>query len=296
MSEFQGVSAAAITPRGREGEIDLGAILELMDHLSRNGARGILLFGAAGEYPAFSASDRSRVLLLAAKRSRVPVLAGVGAASFDESLGLARDAADAGIAAVLVPPPFFFHYAQDEIREFYLQFAAEAGRGARIFLCNQPEGCTPIAPETAAELLATGLFAGLIDAGAAPDAYRAVRESLPFSLIRESDEDFVASRLNGMGLISRLACAVPELARALDDALCARRGAADALNAALQELATWAARFPQPVIAKVATGLRGLKTGPLAVPLSPSRQRELDRFREWFRAWLPAMKRLCADA
>ena len=47
---------------------------------------------------------------------------------------------------------------------------------------------------------------------------------------------------------------------------------------------------------EISTGLRGLKVGPLAVPLSPRKQRELDEFREWFRGWLPAVKRLCAGA
>ena len=102
---------------------------ELIDHLCKAGIRGIVLFGAAGEYPSFTADERARVLYLAVKRSRAPILAGVGSASFDASVSLAREARDAGAAGLLLPPPFFFRYGQDEIREFYLQFAAEAGKG-----------------------------------------------------------------------------------------------------------------------------------------------------------------------
>ena len=195
-----------------------------------------------------------------------------------------------------MPPPFFFRYGQEEIREFYLQFAAEAGKGSRIFLGNDPEGSSPIAPETAKDLLETGLFAGIADSSHAPDFYSALRETLPFHLLRESDETFVADRRAGASVISRAACAVPELAVALDAALCGNGSSLDRLNNCLQEFAAWAARFPQPVIARVATGLRGLKTGPLAVPLSPRKQRDLDEFREWFRGWLPAVKRLCAGS
>jgi 4-hydroxy-tetrahydrodipicolinate synthase len=296
MSEFQGVSAAAITPRGKAGEIDLGAVLDLIDHLCKAGIRGIVLFGAAGEYPSFTSEERARVLCLGVKRSRAPILAGVGSASFDASVALAREARDAGAAGLLLPPPFFFRYGQEEIREFYLQFAAEAGKGARIFLSNDPEGSSPIAPETAKDLLETGLFAGLADTGHLPDTYAALRASFPFHLLRESDETFVASRLDGASVISRAACAVPELAVALDGALCADPSRRDLLNGCLQEFAAWAARFPQPVIARAAVGLRGLKTGPPAVPLSPRKQRELDEFREWFRTWLPAVKRLCAGS
>ena len=152
-------SAPPPSHRGAEdGEIDLGAVLELIDHLCKAGIRGILMFGAAGEYPSFSADERARVLYLAVKRSRAPILAGVGSASFDASSGSPGEARDAGAAGLLLPPPFFFRYGQDEIREFYLQFAAEAGKGARIFISNDPEGCSPIAPETAKDLLQTGLF------------------------------------------------------------------------------------------------------------------------------------------
>jgi 4-hydroxy-tetrahydrodipicolinate synthase len=294
MSEFQGVSAAAITPRGKDGEIDLGAVLELIDHLCKAGIRGIVLFGAAGEYPAFPAEERSRVLYLAVKRSRAPILAGVGSASFDGSVGLAREARDAGAAGLLVPPPFFFRYGQDEIREFYMQFAAEAGKGARIFISNDPDGSSPVAPETAKDLLETGLFCGLADGGRLPDTYAAVREALPFRLLRDCDDTFVQDRLGGAGVISRAACAVPELAVALDHALCIQKSGWEPLDECLREFAAWEARFPEPLIARAATGLRGLKTGAAAIPLSSRKQRELDQFREWFRGWLPAVKRLCA--
>jgi hypothetical protein len=46
----------------------------------------------------------------------------------------------------------------------------------------------------------------------------------------------------------------------------------------------------------LATGLRGLKTGPLAVPLSPQQQKDLDAFRDWFQRWLPAVRKLSANA
>ena len=64
----------------------------------------------------------------------------------------------------------------------------------------------------------------------------------------------------------------------------------------LQEFHAWETRFAQPVILKVAAELRGLKVGPLPVPVSPERGRVLDEFRDWFRAWLPAVKKLSAHA
>ena len=68
------------------------------------------------------------------------------------------------------------------------------------------------------------------------------------------------------------------------------------LDGVLREFLKWADRFPQPTIVKVATGLRGLKTGPRPIPLSPDKESLLAEFREWFKDWLPAVKKMSANA
>jgi 4-hydroxy-tetrahydrodipicolinate synthase len=108
MTEDYGVIVAALTPRGRKGDLDFGAAFELIDHLCAAHVRGIALFTAAGEYPAFSLEERTRVVYLAAKRSRVPLYAGVGLIGLDDSLSLAREARHAGAEGVFLPPPHFF--------------------------------------------------------------------------------------------------------------------------------------------------------------------------------------------
>ena len=73
-----GVNVAAITPRrAREVEVDLGAMLELVDFLCAQQVQGITLFGTTGEFVHFTIEERSRYVALLAKRSRVPVMANV---------------------------------------------------------------------------------------------------------------------------------------------------------------------------------------------------------------------------
>jgi dihydrodipicolinate synthase/N-acetylneuraminate lyase len=163
MSGIPGLVAAAVTPRNSSEEIDFGAAFELLDFLSRAGVDGIALFTATGEYPSLAAGERSRLLYLAVKRSRAPLFAGIGSATLDGSLSLAREARDAGAAALLLPPPHFFRYEQDDLREFYLQFAAHAGSGSPVYIVNTPEFTSTIEPETLRELLASGFFAGVAD-------------------------------------------------------------------------------------------------------------------------------------
>jgi dihydrodipicolinate synthase/N-acetylneuraminate lyase len=253
MSGIAGLIAAAVTPRNRHQEIDFGAAFELVDFLSRAGVQGIALFSAAGEYPSLAADERARLLYLAVKRSRAPLFAGIGAATLDSSLSLAHQACDAGAAAVLLPPPHFFRYEQDDIREFYLQFAANAGSGLPIYIVDTPEFTTAIEPETLRDLLATGRFAGVANT------------------------------------ISEVACAVPELTVAL-------RGDAAALDARVREFTAWARQFPATVALKQALTLRGLKTGPFHVPLTPAKRLKLNEFGEWFQGWLGEVKRIAAHA
>ncbi len=241
--KLPGPIAAAITPRNTHGEIDFGAAFELIDFLCRGGVRGIALSTPAGEYASLAPEERSRLIYLAAKRSRAPIYAGVGAATLDGALTLAREARDGGAKALLLPPPHGFAYGQDDIREFYLQFAGQAGAGIPIYLMDAPGLATPISKETAEELVATGRFAGVAD------------------------------------FLDEAACAAPELVVA-------------GMSSELSELVRWIGEFPAPVAVKTAVAMRGIKTGPLAAPLTAAKQGRLEEFRAWFAGLLPAGKKL----
>ena len=248
-----GVIAAAVTPRNRHEEVDFAAGFELIDFLWRGGVNGIALFTAYGEYASLASADRARFLCLAVKRSRIPVYAGIGAATLDAALGLARDARDAGADALLLPPPHGFAYQQDDLREFYVQFAAHAEDLPPVYLADSRGLCSPIEPETAAELVASGDFAGVAD------------------------------------FLSEAACAVPELIVRLQT----RDTAAETM---LCDFEYWMDEFPATVAIKTALNLRGIKTGPLTIPLTARKRRRLDDFRAWFTAWLPAAKKLAVHA
>src|ERR1043166_2582991 len=292
--EDHGIIAAALTPRGKRGDLDFGAAFEVLDLLSKARVQGILLFSATGEYPAFGIEERTRLLYLAAKRSRAPLFAGVGAVSLDDSLSLTREAWSAGVERGFLPPPHFYRYRQGEIREVYPQFASQTPKGMAGDISNTPGVTTPVDAATSIELLATGLFAGIEDPGAGNECF--ARQA--YAWLAGDDSTAAQSRaLGANGVVSGAASAVPELVLALDCAVRTGNGDETArLDGMLQEFQSWTKRFAQPVILKVAAELRGLKMGPLPVPVSAEHQRVLDEFRAWFQGWLPAVKRLAAHA
>ncbi len=301
MATIGGVNVAAITPRREGPEIDLSAAFELLDFLSGTGISGIALLGSTGEFTHFSIEERSRLVKLGVKRSRVPVIAGVSHSTTDGTILLGREAIEAGAAALLVMPPQFFRYSQAEVRDFYLRFADQAGNGAPLLLYNIPQFTTGIDPDTAIELLATGAYAGIKDSSGSWANFtrlNAARQQSPFILLAGNDVMFTPARMAGAdGVISGLASAVPELLVALDRAImCGKRDIALRLDARLHEFIREVDRFAAPVGVREAAAVRGIKPGPHAIAPGPEQARALAEYREWFKGWLPDVIKECKHA
>jgi 4-hydroxy-tetrahydrodipicolinate synthase len=303
MAGVCGVNVAAITPRRAGSEMDLAAVFELLDFFGRSGVNGVSLMGATGEFVHFDLEERARLITLAVKRSRVPVIPGVGHSTLDGAVLLAREAAAAGAVGVLLMPPYFYRYSQEEVREFYLCFARELQGAAPVFLYNIPAFTNEIACDTALELLATGLFAGIKDSGGKWEDFERLKAARDggarrFTLLAGDDALYRRARDAGAdGVVSGAACAVPELMVALDRSIMAGRGeAADRMEGRLEELLGWLRRFPTPAGIREALRLRGLRTGPGAAPLGEAGKAQMAEFREWFQGWLPAVLREAAGA
>jgi 4-hydroxy-tetrahydrodipicolinate synthase len=295
------ISVAAVTPHRDAGyRADLGATLDLVDYLCAAGVHGIALLGSTGEFLHLSLDDRAHLVRLAVKRSRVPVIAGVTHSTFDGTVYLAEQAAEAGAAAVLVMPPYFFPYAQSEICEFYLRLAGRIAGAIPIFLYNIPFFSSPISLETSCSLLSTGSFAGIKDSSGDFDQFlklKALQASAPFTFLVGNDVIFTRARTQGAdGGVSGVACALPELMLSLDQAIqAADTEKVQRLEHRLQEFIEWLNRFPTPAGTREATTARGLKVGPLAVPLSPELRKEMAAFLGWFREWLPEVLKECGE-
>jgi len=289
---FTGINVAAVTPHGKRGdEPDIAVTLDLIDFLCAAGVQGITLLGSTGEFVNLDSNDRVRLAYLAVKRSRVPVLAGVSHSTLDGALALGREATAAGAAGLLVMPPYFFRYGQPEIREFYLRFAEEIGHAAPLYLYNIPVFTSAIAAETAMELLSSGHFSGIKDSSGDWEYFERLlghAQEHAFTLLVGHDSIFARARVAGAdGIISGVACAVPELLLALDRAIQEQAAPEiERLDARLRDFVQRIERFPTPVGIKAALSVRGIKTGHLATPLGRETRAALDEFREWFRGWM----------
>ncbi len=292
-----GVYAAAVTPHRIEGhEADYGAMLELVDHLAQGGANGICLLGATGEFLHVKQAERIRLVHLAVKRSRVPILAGVSHSTLDGAIELGDEAVGSGAQGLLLMPPHFYRYGPAEITEFYLRFADQVQGGVPLLLYNIPQFSNGIPIDCARELLLSGAYAGIKDSSGDQDyldALLALKAKHDFTLMIGSDRLLVKGiRAGASGVVSGVASALPELISQLY--ACVKVNDADGTaywEQKLNEFIVWIERFPAPVGIKVATAVRGLKVGPPSVPLAPANALLLKDFEIWLQGWLPGTLR-----
>jgi dihydrodipicolinate synthase/N-acetylneuraminate lyase len=153
---IEGIVPPMLTPMLDRDTLDIAGLERLVEHIIAGGVHGLFILGTTGEAPSLSYKLRreliERVCRLVA--GRVPVLAGVTDTSFVESLAMAGYAADHGVDAVVLAPPYYFPAGQPELGE-YLHHLVDACP-LPVFLYNMPSMTKlVIEPETVRHL--TGL-------------------------------------------------------------------------------------------------------------------------------------------
>jgi 4-hydroxy-tetrahydrodipicolinate synthase len=115
---WDGVLPAITTPFTPAGDVDHAFLAEHARWMLDAGCRGVVALGSLGETATLSAAEKSAVLrtLVQALQGRAPVVAGVAALSTPEACALARAAADAGCAGLMVLPPYVYSTDWREMR------------------------------------------------------------------------------------------------------------------------------------------------------------------------------------
>ena len=107
MEQLHGVCTIALTPFTEDGDVDEGGIASLSSLYLDAGVHGVTVLGIMGEAHKLSDAERTGVMrgYLRAVEDRVPVIVGCSAPATRVAIGRAREAEEAGAAAVMVAPP-----------------------------------------------------------------------------------------------------------------------------------------------------------------------------------------------
>ncbi len=133
-----GIIPPLVTPLQARDKLDEPGLERLVEHVLGGGVSGLFVLGTTGEGPSLSYRLRRELVERVCRQvgQRVPVLVAVTDTAFVESVNLARYAADAGAAAVVVAPPYYLPEGQPELLEYLDHLLPELS--LPLFLYNMP--------------------------------------------------------------------------------------------------------------------------------------------------------------
>ncbi|MDA8387507.1 MAG: 4-hydroxy-tetrahydrodipicolinate synthase [Nitrospiraceae bacterium] len=219
---FEGSMVAIVTPF-KKGKIDEKAFAGLVNWQIEQGTQAIIPCGTTGESATLDYDEHYRVIELAVKtaKGRVPVIAGTGANSTDETIMMTEKAVSLKADGALLVAPYYNKPTQQGI---YLHYKAVSGavKGFPLLLYNVPgRTALNILPETVARLSEIRNIVGIKEAtGDMKQASEIIRLcGSGFTVL--SGDDFTTLpmyALGGRGAISVTANVAPGLEAAMWDA------------------------------------------------------------------------------
>lgn len=136
---FSGIIPPMVTPLLSDNlSLDLEGVKHLVEHLVSGGVHGIFILGTTGESTSLSYKTREQLIVESCKavNGRVPVFVGITDTSIEESVNLASIAQNAGAAAVVAAPPYYYGLGQEELFKYYWSLADQVS--LPLFWYNMP--------------------------------------------------------------------------------------------------------------------------------------------------------------
>ena len=217
----------AVTPLLPDGELDLKSCEKLYRHLIHGGVDGILILGSIGEFFGLTTEQKQRLICYAAEviNDSVELIVGTTSMIFEEILELSNFALSHGANAVMVIPPYYFHFTEDSIFDYYDRLASSIN--GNLYLYNFPDrtgyDITPAVVRRLVEKHANiiGIKDTLGGVDHTRELIKQVRPIRPdFRIYSGFDDNFAHNVLcGGNGCISGLSNLYPELTSAWAAAL-----------------------------------------------------------------------------
>lgn len=149
---FKGVISALITPFNN-GQVDVDALKRLINYQIEGGIDGIVPCGTTGESATLTHDEHKKVIETCVRHvdGRVPVIAGTGSNSTNESVSLTRFAKECGADGALLITPYYNKPTQEGLIRHYETVADAVD--IPIVLYNVPgRTAVDMLPETIANL------------------------------------------------------------------------------------------------------------------------------------------------
>jgi len=144
LSPLRGIVPPMVTPLNVDHSLDIAGLEKLINHMLEGGVKGLFILGTTGEGPSLPYPLRHQIIDETCRivASRVPVLVCITDTIFSESVRLAKKAHEAGAAAVVAAPPYYFPLNDTDLYQYIEQLSAALP--LPLLMYNIP-GCTKTA-------------------------------------------------------------------------------------------------------------------------------------------------------
>lgn len=260
--------APTITLFRQDGTMDFESQEKLFDNLIEKGMDGILVEGSSSEFFAMPMDQRRKMAEFSIEKvnHRVKLIIGTSNMVADEIIDFSNFCLDAGADAVMILPPYYFHFGAGELLHYYDHLANQIH--GNIYIYNFPDntGYT-IPPETVLQLTKLhSNIVGIKDTIPGMDHTRelikVVKSQVPsFEIYSGYDDNFAHNVLaGGNGCIAALSNVVPEICAAWVRAFRENdmEGVVNGQRAIDRMMDLYAIRSPFLPVMKEAVKLRGL--------------------------------------
>jgi 4-hydroxy-tetrahydrodipicolinate synthase len=274
MSYPQGSLVAIVTPMREDGALDLDAFRKLIDWHIREGTDGIVVVGTTGESPTVDFEEHRLLIDAAVKHAgkRIPIIAGTGANSTREAIGLAEHARKSGADMSLTVVPYYNKPSQEGLYRHF-RAIAEAVDMPHILYNVPGRTVADMQNETVLRLAEIPNIVGIKDATANLERGADLLRRKPRHFRVYSGDDATGlplMLLGGDGVISVTANVAPRLMHDMcKAAVTGEVAAAREINNQLLGLHRHLFCEANPIPVKWAVQQLGLIAGGIRLPLTP---------------------------
>ncbi len=281
---FTGSMVAIVTPFRKE-KVDEKALGDLIEFQIKGGTDAIIPCGTTGESATLDYDEHYRVIefTIEVVNKRVPVIAGTGANSTDETIMMTKKAKELRADGVLLVTPYYNKPPQEGLYQHYRKVAEEVD--IPIVLYNVP-GRTAVnmIPTTVARLAEIENIVAIKEATGDMKQVSEVIRLCGERITVLSGDDFTTFPLlclGGKGVISVSANVAPsDVAGMIDAFMGGKIDAARSLHYRLEPLNQAMFLETNPIPVKTALGMMGKCTDELRLPLCSMNDANKEKLRK----------------
>lgn len=215
---LRGSIVALVTPMKADGAVDFEALEALVEWHVAEGTHGIVPMGTTGESATLDTPEHLMVIrrTIEVVDGRIPVIAGTGSNSTQETIHQTQEAERMGADACLLVTPYYNRPTQEGLYRHF-SAVAEVTEVPLVLYNVPPRTACDMQAETVARLAEVDGIVGIKEACGDPERVAAIRERVPEAFFVLSGEDAQTMRMLELGAVGTISVTANVLPRMMSE-------------------------------------------------------------------------------